>query len=80
MVYFAGTYVITAGVVSGWHVPGCMDKISESRVGEVPHRSSVKMSGQGVRVPFSQRGSVFHTLQGVMEGTYLRLFLVKVAL
>ena len=48
----------------------CVDlrgDISEGRVKRDVYRSSVHMSGEGVRVPFSWGGSAFHTYLSVMK-------------
>ena len=49
----------------------CIDlrgDIGEGRVERDVCRSSLHMSGEGVRVPFSWGGSAFHTYLRVIEG------------
>ena len=58
----------------------CVDvrgDISERRVERDVRRSSVHMSGKGVRVPFSWRGSGFLTYLSMTEGPVCQLLMVK---
>ena len=58
----------------------CIDlrgDISEGRVERDVCRSSVHLSAEGMRVPFSWGGSAFHTYLSVIEGPMRQLLTVK---
>ena len=58
------------------HMLRSTENISKSRIGDL-HCSSVQMSSQGVGIPFSQQGYVFHPLESIIEGTTCQLLTVK---
>ena len=58
----------------------CIDgrgNIGERRVEGDVHRSSVHMSGEGVRIHFSWQGSAFHTYLSMTEGPTRQVLMVK---